>query len=182
MAAFGPGNVRTAENMSRLLGTISADAAASVGAHPIQRGRWAFAYDGESDGELLFAYVLTEVNRRGLTDQDPVDEVDELDAIVRAAVTDLARRDVAVTFLLSDGAVLYAHRFRRPLWFVERRLDGPTVAIASEPLTDEAWSPLEPSTLLRCARTTQPDVDVAFLVGSDPREPRKSDIELPFTD
>jgi hypothetical protein len=92
------------------------------------------------------------------------------------------RRAGTANFLLSDGVVLYAHRFGRSLCLVERRGSSPAVVIATEPLTDEPWLPLDDGTLLRCDRPHGKPLEIGALRGTDPRAPRKSDIELPFTD
>jgi predicted glutamine amidotransferase len=151
--------------------------------HPFQRGRWVFAHngtivdveslrarvserrlaemDGDTDSELFFAYLLTRLDAAGLTDE-PVDAA--TDRVVREAVEEAtARADFGtLDALLSDGVTLYAMRFGRPLYFLQRvpaeqNQDFGAVPIAqrhclvvaSEPLTDEAWTLLEPGTLLR---------------------------------
>jgi glutamine amidotransferase len=174
--------------------------AASATAQPFHRGKWVFAHDGEiakrdyllagassarlgertgdTDSELLFAYVLTRLDRGRVTERAAASN---LDAVVDSAVGELVERQVgAINFILSDGVVMYAHRYGRSLCLSERRELNPTVAIASEPLTDDAWCPLDEWTLVRCERASR--LEVVFLRGADPRESRKSDIELPFTD
>src|SRR6185436_4691198 len=54
--------------------------------------------------------------------------------------------------LLCDGAALYAQRFDRSLYLVEREANErlpAAIVIASEPLTSESWVPLEDRTLVR---------------------------------
>lgn len=172
------------------------EAALDVTPQPLRRGSWVFAHDGavekphflaarmpadrmgdveaRTGGAVLFAYLLAQLDRAGASDG-------AADAIVSNVVAELAEHQVSsASFLLSNGVVMYAHRLGRPLAFLEEDRPTPTMTVASEPLTDEPWCPLEPSTLLRCERRKQ--LEVTFLRGADPRRPRKSDIELPFTD
>jgi predicted glutamine amidotransferase len=177
-------------------------AASLVNTHPFRRGRWVFAHDGtiddldhvragisrgrlrecegESDSELLFAHLLSRLDRADPTGRSTIAT---RDSVIHDAVTELLeRRAGTVSFLLSDGDVLYAHRFGRSLHFLERRVNVHAVVIASEPLTDEPWLPLDDGTLLRCARRGRETPEIAVLRGWDPRKPSPSDIELPFTD
>jgi hypothetical protein len=75
----------------------------------------------------LFAFVMTHV-----------DEAGDIERGVASAVRELhARGDVgSVSFLLSCGARIYAHRLGRSLFTLVRA--GVSV-IASERLTDEVW-------------------------------------------
>jgi glutamine amidotransferase len=185
-----------------LVGSIRArtvTAAASLAAPPFRRGPWVFAHDGaiddieqvrrgvsasrlrecetQADGELLFAYILTFLDRGGVT---AAVAISDLDAVVRDAVGEIAASRIgAVSFLLSNGAALYAHRCGRSLYLLERTGPIRLAAIASEPLTDEPWLGLGNNTLLRCEQGTS--LELAMLRGTDPRAPI-SDVELPFTD
>ena len=168
--------------------------------HPFRRGKWVFAHDGtiadveqlrglssarrlrectgNSDSELLFAYLLTRLDRARGTDQAATAD---LDAAVSDAVAEIIERRLGTaTFLLSDGEVFYAHRFGGSLYMLERGGASEALVIATEPLTDDAWLPLDVWTLVRCERTTT--LDVAFLRGGDPRRADASGVELPFTD
>lgn len=154
--------------------------------HPFERGPWVFAHNGtiaslgwvrsrtsparaaevlgQTDSELFFAYLLT------VLDAAPPGERDRA---LAAAVRD-ARNEPgfgSFNFLLSDGAVLYAHRFGRTLFLLER---GPHDAVrrqrsseagaivetpwsqrrhalfvASERMTDEPWEEVGERSLLR---------------------------------
>jgi hypothetical protein len=73
--------------------------------------------------------------------------------VIARAVEDLASIPAlgAATFLLSDGAVLYAYCQGRPISLLERRTGARTdaILIASEQITpDEPWSAVAEGTLL----------------------------------
>jgi predicted glutamine amidotransferase len=167
--------------------------------HPFERGRWLFAHNGtvkdaawlqerashdrlaevrgETDSELLFAWLLTRFDDAGVADKPATDATDT--ALGRA--TRAAREHTgfgAFNFLLSDGKTTYAHRFGRtmylldlgPLDEVRRRrtshdgtiLETPwspnrrAVFIASEKMTDEPWQSVEEGMLLRIDREPGP--------------------------
>lgn len=165
---------------------------AVVTTQPLQRGGWVLAHDGVVDnidflrrsisprrlregadstsGQLLFAFLLTLIDAAGEHD---------VDAAVRAAANALANHRVGATsFLLSDGASLYAHRHGPPLHLAPDLDDTHVTMVASEPLTDTSWLALEEGAVVRCGPAA-----VVFLEGTDPRKvSRKSDVELPFTD
>jgi glutamine amidotransferase len=152
--------------------------------HPFRRGGWIFAHngtvkdqahlranasaarlsevEGETDSELLFAFLLTRL------DGDP-----DMDGALLDAVRELRARPNfgAFNFLLSDGSVTYAHRFGRTLFLLERgprdavRIERPSqtgtvvhtpwsqrrhaVFVASERMTDEPWQEVSEALLLR---------------------------------
>jgi predicted glutamine amidotransferase len=167
--------------------------------HPFERGRWVFAHNGtikdvawlrtrasperlaeiygETDSELLFAWILTRLDEAGLTGQPASRETDAaLDAAARAA----REREGfgAFNFLLSDGTTTYAHRFGRSMFLLERQpedavrrrrtaRDGTIVEtpwssgrtavfVASERITDEPWQHVEEGVLLRVERVPVP--------------------------
>lgn len=168
--------------------------------HPFARGQWIFAHNGtlndltylrsgisperaaeivgQTDSELLFAFLLTELDRRGLTATAANEATDRAigDVVKRiASLPDIG----AFNFLLSNGTVCYAHRFGRTLFVLER---GPhdevrerrasettgavvetqwsqrrhAVFVASEHLTDEPWVELEEGTLIRMESAPTP--------------------------
>ena len=170
-----------------------------VNTHPFRRGRWVFAHNGtvrdiawlrtqssakrlgeicgETDSELLFAWLLTCLDEAGVADASASSATDR--AIGAAARR--AREQAgfgAFNFLLSDGLATYAHRFGRSMFLLERgprdavRLrrtspDGTVletpwspsrsaVIIASERMTEEPWEPLEEGMLLRIDRAPGP--------------------------
>lgn len=147
--------------------------------HPFQRGRWVFAHNGtlrnvaavrartsperlaelggDTDSELFFAYLLTRLDEAGVTFERPSAAADRAvrDAVhAAAALDDFGTLDA----LLSNGESLWAMRFGRPLYLLERRASSARrcVLVASEPLTDEPWSPLEHGTLLRLDPLPEP--------------------------
>ena len=168
--------------------------------HPFIRGNWIFAHNGtlndleylrrkssperlaeivgQTDSELLFAFVLTHLDKKNLT-HAPVSEATDraIGEIVQevAALPDIG----AFNFLLSNGSICYAHRFGRSLFILER---GPhdevrerresestgavletqwsqrrhAVFVASEHLTDEPWVELDEGTLIRMDSAPSP--------------------------
>jgi predicted glutamine amidotransferase len=173
--------------------------ASLANSHPFERGRWVFAHNGtvedvawlrtqasrerlaevqgQTDSELLFAWLLTRLDEAGAADHPASEATDR--ALGSAAR--VAREHAgfgAFTFLLSDGSTTYAHRFGRPMYLLDlgprdmartRRtaLDGTVfetkwsehrlaVFIASERVTDEAWQRVEEGSLLRIDRSPYP--------------------------
>jgi predicted glutamine amidotransferase len=121
--------------------------------------------NGATDSELFFAYLLTKLDEAGASAEPASRRTDD---VVRRAVLEATGRDDfgSVNFLLSNGTTLYVSRFGRPLHLLERTpSDVPCddaartcevpigqrrcVVVASEPLTDEAWTPIEQGVLLR---------------------------------
>jgi glutamine amidotransferase len=167
--------------------------------HPFEQGRWMFAHNGtvkelawlrahasaarlaelrgETDSELLFAWLLTRLDEAGVAHAPASPETDRaLGAATRAA---RERQGFgAFNFLLSDGATIYAHRFGRTMHLLERgphdavrmrrtSRDGTVVEtpwsqrrtaifVASEQMTDEPWQHVEEGMLLRVDRAPMP--------------------------
>jgi predicted glutamine amidotransferase len=191
-AVSPPPVLRGAILLAQVLARASS-ATSPEGTPLLHRGTWVFASDGrledrdalrrvissarmaecenDGDAEWVFAYLLTRLDDAGGGGADG--------AMLRAVVEGNEQCFGLPTFILSDGAVLYAHRGAWSLHLLQRNGGHRLLALASEPLTDEAWLPVGERTLLRC--TQRPTVEVAILRGSDPRGP-SSDIELPFTD
>jgi predicted glutamine amidotransferase len=167
--------------------------------HPFDRGRWVFAHngtvtdvawlrarisaerlaeiEGETDSELLFAWLLTALDDAGASAGGASPESDRaLDRAVRSARE--RPHFGAFNFLLSDGWTTYAHRFGRSMFLLERgpldvvrprrtSRDGTTyetpwsnhrtaIFVASEHITDEPWASLDDGTLLRIERAPTP--------------------------
>jgi len=167
--------------------------------HPFDRGGWVFAHngtvkdvawlraqispqrlaeiEGETDSELIFAWLLTVLDESGATDANASPQTDR--DLLRAVRCARERPDFgAFNFLLSDGSTTYAHRFGRSMFLLERgpldavrprrtSRDGTTyetpwsqhrtaIFVASEHVTDEPWSTLEDGTLLRIERGPTP--------------------------
>jgi glutamine amidotransferase len=168
--------------------------------HPFRSGRWVFAHNGtitdteylraesstarlayvtgETDSELFFAYLLTRLDKHGLTDHPASGATD---ALLRRTMSELVARPNfgACNFLLSDGETLYAHRFGRTLCLLERVPQDPVrtsrvsietgasietdwtsrrraVLVASEKLSDEPWVDVGEGELLRVDRSPKP--------------------------
>jgi len=167
--------------------------------HPFRSGRWVFAHDGtihkrdylrlntsrrrqaelrgHTDSELLFAYLLTQLDLAGVTDEHASPATDDAirDAVRRACATP---NFGAANFLLSEGAALYAHRSGRTLFLLEREPMDPVrpsrqsrdgtvvvtpwsqnrraVLIASEAMTDEPWKAIEERRVVRVDRVPSP--------------------------
>jgi glutamine amidotransferase len=157
--------------------------------HPFLKENWLFAHNGTikdlgfllartsharlkglrgaTDSELFFAWLLTRLDDAGLTAERAITA--RVDAVLRSAMSEaLARPDFgAINFLLSNGTTLYAHRFGRDLFVLDRVRTGACetagglgcpaagiqqrrcVAVASEPITAEPWEPVAQGALLR---------------------------------
>lgn len=167
--------------------------------HPFERGRWLFAHNGtvkdlawlrastsparlaeirgETDSELLFAWLLTRLDEAGVANAHPSAETDR--AVGAAARQARERHGFgAFNFLLSDGETLYAHRFGRTMHLLERGphdavrmqrtsrdgtvLETPwsqrrtAILVASEKMTNEPWQHVEEGMLLRVDRLPVP--------------------------
>ncbi len=151
----------------------------ATNSHPFRRGRWVFAHNGtvedrawiasqtsdarrveirgDTDSELFFAFLLTRLDAAGLVDVPEPRATDEL--LVEITSECRAReRFGSLNFLLSDGESFWAHRFGRSLYVLERgaREAEPRRAraffVASERMTDEAWSELPDGSLVRIER------------------------------
>ena len=178
----------------RTVGAISLE-----NTHPFRAGRWVFAHNGtirdreylqktiserrladvkgHTDSELFFAYLLSELDEGNMADvpATPATDVVVAEAIRRAC----ANPDFgSVNFLLSDGLTMYAHRFGRTLFVLERTpgdevrrsrrsKSGTTVMtpwsghrtailVASEAMTAEPWRPVAERELLRIDRRPEP--------------------------
>jgi glutamine amidotransferase len=193
-------DILVAHNRLRTIGRVRI-----ANTHPFCRDGWAFAHagtiedpeflrrrcsprrlrqlEGETDSELLFAYLLGrfEVAGKGRY---------EIDVAIGCCVEELAAGSPGggFTFLLSDGMALYAYRRGQPLFVLDRRTaepgahelpNGGATLIASAPLTDEAWLPVAEGDLVCITRegrlsTRKLGNTLAPVASSGP--------ELPFTD
>jgi glutamine amidotransferase len=142
---------------------------------------------GDSDSELLFAYLLSCLD---VGQTNGIDRTEHADTALGFAVREMHEHTPAgeYSFLISDGVALYAHRRGNPLFVLQRRteqsapLQSPAVVIvASEPLSDEPWQALEEKTLLCVDRRPTPRSRV-LVRGSQGDPPSGSAPELPFTD
>ncbi|HEY8072522.1 MAG TPA: class II glutamine amidotransferase, partial [Labilithrix sp.] len=198
LATRSRGNVLVAHVRQKTIGPTRIE-----NTHPFERDGWVFAHNGtirsidalragcsktrlaevvgDTDSELLFAYVLTRLDDAGLVrlEGEPA----------RAAASTLLARvskelrgaiEGAFNFLLTDGTTCFAHRFGRSLFVLER---GPrdkvvpsrevapgasilakwtsrrrAVLVASERMTDEPWVEIPDATLLRVDRLPEPTI------------------------
>jgi predicted glutamine amidotransferase len=144
--------------------------------HPFTRGRWVFAHNGtvrridvlegrssrrrlreiqgDTDTERLFAFFLSRLDEAGLADEPASAATDR---VVAEATRELRGCEElgAWNYLLSDGKVLYAHRFGRSMCVLARR---DAVLVASEPITDEPWAEVPEGALLRVEQSDSPHV------------------------
>jgi glutamine amidotransferase len=172
--------------------------------HPFVQSGWVFAHNGtmvdhaslratssaerlaqirgDTDSEVLFAYLLTRLDEAGLSvvGADPSAR-DRATRVIALATKDLRDRKAgAFNFLLSDGTSSFVHRFGRSLFLLERAPSDPVrerrevapnatlvtpwtkrrhaVLVASERLTDEPWRELPEGTLLRIDRGPTPTI------------------------
>lgn len=147
--------------------------------HPFRRGRWVFAHNGtiddieyvrahssirrlrertgDTDSELLFAFVLSRLDAARVASRAAGIATD---ATLIRIVQEIAAHPKlgSSNFLLSDGVALYAHRSGRALHtLVRERRDGqthassPVALVASEATTDEPWQPVAEGALLRAS-------------------------------
>ncbi len=152
---------------------------ALVNTHPFERGRWIFAHNGtvkdvawlranasharlaeiqgETDSELLFAWLLTHLDEAGArpTRRPAPRPIAAIGAIARAG---RERPDFgAFNFLLSDGSTTYAHRFGRSMFLLER---SPEDAVVSSRTTRDGtiletpWSPGRAAVFVASERIT----------------------------
>ncbi len=188
------GELLVAHIRQRTVGTTSLE-----NTHPFQNGRWVFAHNGtindlaflraraserrqseirgQTDSELLFAYLLTRLDEARLSDAEPSADTD---AVLKSAMRELRERHNfgAFNFLLADATCTYAHRFGRSLFLLERSpsdvvrvlresregiiVQTPwsqrrqAVLVASERLTDEPWQELAEGMLVRIDRLPLP--------------------------
>jgi predicted glutamine amidotransferase len=192
--AAAPGEVMISHVRRRTVGSVSLE-----NTHPFHKGRWVFAHNGTiherdylrsstsarrlgelrgtTDSELFFAYLLTELDAAGIGDAPASPETD--DVLRRATRVTCANSSFgAVNFLLSDGAAMYAHRFGRTLFVLDRGPEDPVresrrsrdgtvvvthwpqqrhaVLVASEAMTDEPWTEVAEGELLRVDRAPLP--------------------------
>jgi predicted glutamine amidotransferase len=192
--AAAPGELLISHIRRRTVGALSLD-----NTHPFRSGRWVFAHNGtiherdslcartsarrlgevrgQTDSELFFAYLLSELDSAGIADAPASSRTD---SVLREVTRRLCANPAfgAANFLLSDGTVMYAHRFGRTLFLLDRGPEDPVresrrsregmviitpwparrraVLIASEAMTDEPWREIEERDLLRIDRLPEP--------------------------
>jgi len=109
---------------------------------------------GNTDSELVFYWLLARLMHAGIDIVSPITDLTALQQVIAAAVNELARRcdgspdDVEpskLNFLLTDGTVLLATRWRHTLCWSPR---PKAVLVASEPMDQEPWHEVADGTLL----------------------------------
>jgi glutamine amidotransferase len=174
---------------------------------PFRQDRWVFAHEGtvrdldylrrrtsakrarqvagDTDSELLFAYLLSCLDASHPPGVEPAEHAD---AALAFAVSELHEHMAPgdCSFLMSNGTSLYAYRQGIPLFVLQRRqrkdASVPSfgvVFVASERLSDEAWQ-LEELALLRVDKL--PVTRLRVLARGSPEPQPGSTPELPFTD
>lgn len=120
---------------------------------------------GDTDSERLFAFLMSRIDQ--VMAEPWVTRV-RIDQTLREATRelDLLPQFGTASFLLSDGNVLYAHRLGAPLYLLQRTVSdesgcpecagNPSVAVTTEPITDEDWILLDDGDLIRIARDSGP--------------------------
>lgn len=199
VAARSAGNVLIAHVRQKTVGPTRIE-----NTHPFIQSGWVFAHNGtlkdyawvrdaispqriaqlrgDTDSEVLFAYILTHFDAAGVTEIGG-DEAkrEEATRVLDALMTDMRARSAgAFNFLLSDGESLFVHRFGRSLFLLERGPGDPVremrdidssasletpwtmrrhaTLLASEKLTDEPWRELPEGTFLRVDRRPVPAI------------------------
>src|SRR5262249_33325800 len=92
--------------------------------------------------------LLTRFDEAGATRASSTSD----DVLARTLAECRAREGIgSFNLLFSDGASVYAHRFGRSLYVLERGDDrrAPAVFLASAAMTNEAWREVDGGTLLR---------------------------------
>jgi predicted glutamine amidotransferase len=194
LAVGARGEVMVAHIRRRTVGATS-----MCNTHPFHRGQWVFAHNGtiedtahlrarssperlaevqgDTDSELFFAHILTRLDEHGLAEKAAGADTDAVVGAIAREVRERPRMG-SVNFLLSNGRVLYAHRFGRTLHLLERGPHDPVVEarssrdgtivktpwstrrhavlVASEQMTTEPWQEVGEGTLLRVDRKPHP--------------------------
>ena len=106
---------------------------------------------GDTDSELLFAWMLTRLDEVGATSSPASGETDR--AIGAAARAARERPGFgAFNFLLSDGTTTYAHRFGRSMFLLERHPEDARHREPQEPGRDDPRDPVVAATQRRIRR------------------------------
>ncbi len=128
---------------------------------------------GDTDSELVFYWLLSRLMRAGINPGQACGDLPQLARIVAAAVPELARRcepqspdePTRLNFLLTDGTVLLASRWRHSVFWAERLLAVPrrhhrhhAVIVASEAIDDDPWQEIPDASLLTVNASLQTSV------------------------
>jgi len=199
VAARSAGNVLIAHVRQKTVGPTRIE-----NTHPFVQSGWVFAHNGtlkdygwvraaisptrlaqirgDTDSEVLFAYLLSQLDAGGvtLTTGNPAAREQATALLDRVAADLRAKQAGAFNFLLSDGEALFVHRFGRSLFVLERHPGDPVretrdidssasletpwtrrrhaALVASERLTDEPWRELSEGTFLRIDLHPRPTI------------------------
>jgi glutamine amidotransferase len=200
VAARSAGNVLIAHVRQKTVGPTRIE-----NTHPFVASGWVFAHNGtlkdyawmraaispgrtaqlrgDTDSELLFAYFLTKLDAASATFiHGDGTQLENATRVIESTAAELRARNAgAFNFLLSDGSALFAHRFGRSLFLLERSPGDPervhrdidssasletpwtrrrhAALVASERLTDEPWQELPEGTTLRIDLRPLPKVN-----------------------
>jgi glutamine amidotransferase len=135
-----------------------------------ETGRFQNSRCGATDSEQLFLWLLNQLKCHGIDLLNP--KLDEVSKVLSQSVGRLASRvdrisstPAELTFLLTNGRMMFASRFNNPLFRLERQgaqnceiceaphvrqidsADYRAVLFASEPMTDESWVEVPNQTL-----------------------------------
>lgn len=156
-------------------GTVKRTDLLAARTSPARRAR----IEGDTDSELLFAYLLSRLDERELVTLADDDARDTATELLEEVVRELRAEEIgAFNFLLSDGATCFTHRSGRSLFLLERgpadpvrttrTIDSHTelltawtprrqaILVASEAITDEPWVEVPEGALLRIDRLPSP--------------------------
>lgn len=197
-SAEARGEVMIAHIRKRTVGPVDRN-----NTHPFARDGWFFAHngtiedrayirsrasegrlseiEGSTDSEELFAMLLSVID--GVVARGGRIGEAEMDLALGTALAEARARESlgSANFLLSDGEHVYAHRFGRTLFVLERGEHDPVVQartsseteatiethwgvrrraflIASERMTDEPWTEMADGTLLHLRRARMPEM------------------------
>jgi glutamine amidotransferase len=178
------GEVLIGHVRKRTVGSVSL-----ANTHPFERSSWVFAHNGtvlrpeilqrlisprrsaeiqgQTDSEILFAYLLTELDAAGAT-ESPSPHAS--DCAIRFAVTRTLGLPGMGTcnFVLANAHSVYAYRAGRELYLLDRwessmaMMTGSaptsdrTLLISSAKITDEPWDPVPEHGLLYLRRGASP--------------------------
>jgi glutamine amidotransferase len=168
--------------------------------HPFRRDAWMFAHngtiediayferrtsasrrrevEGDTDSERFFAFLMTALDEVGAALGSRRAVRGAVDRALCSAVAAAVERPKigAINFLLSDGEVLYAHRFGRTLHVRTDSAAG-AVLLASEQVgVDDAWEEVPEGTLLRVDGGACPRWETVGLVDSRRSPARRGSI------
>jgi predicted glutamine amidotransferase len=147
--------------------------------HPFRRDGWVFAHngtisdldwlarrtssarlrevEGDTDSERFFAFLMTALDNAGATKGSRASPEAASLALAKAVRSATERPKLgAANFLLSDGQVMFAHRFGRSL-FISK--DAGVARVASEAGHEGVWQEVPDRTLFRIEGGREPVIE-----------------------